>query len=80
MVDTGRAAVPITVGSPLKDWVEATDLQPCRQTGGRKIVEIALSTSAGYTAPDEMREDYREDYTAAYDGDEFAESIAYVQA
>jgi len=35
-IGTGGAAVPITLGSPLKDWVEATDVQPYRQIGGRK--------------------------------------------
>ena len=76
VIGTGGAAVPVTVGSPLKDWVEATDLEPYRQVGGRKIVEVALSTIAGYAPSVEIREDYM----ACYDGDKFAESIAYVQA
>jgi pimeloyl-ACP methyl ester carboxylesterase len=76
VVGTGGAAVPVTVGSPLKEWVEATDLEPYRQIGGRKIVEIALSTIAGYTPSDEIRDDY----IASYEGDKFAESVAYVQA
>ena len=76
VVGSGGAAVPVTVSPPLKDWVEATDLEPYRQLGGRKIVEIALSTIAGYTPSDEIREDY----IAGYEGDKFAESIAYVQA
>jgi pimeloyl-ACP methyl ester carboxylesterase len=76
VVGTGGAAVPLTLGSPLKDWVEATDLTPYRQIGGRKIVEVALSTIAGYTPSDEIRKDY----IASYDGDKFADSIPYVQA
>jgi pimeloyl-ACP methyl ester carboxylesterase len=76
VIGTGGAAVPITLGSPLKDWVEATDLEPYRRIGGRAIVEIALDTIAGYTPPEEIRDDY----IAGYDGDKFAESIAYVQA
>ena len=76
VIGTGGAAVPVTVGSPLKDWVEATDLEPYRQIGGRKIVEIAPSTIAGYPLSDEIREDY----IASCEGDKFAESIAYVQA
>ncbi|MUL85785.1 MULTISPECIES: alpha/beta fold hydrolase [unclassified Mycolicibacterium] len=76
VVGTGGAAVPITLGSPLKDWVEATDLEPYRQLGGRKIVEIALDTVAGYTPSDEIREDYLNSYA----GDKFAETIPYVQA
>jgi pimeloyl-ACP methyl ester carboxylesterase len=76
VIGTGGAAVPITVGSPLKEWVEATDLEPYRQIGGRKIVEIALDTIADYTPTAEVRDDY----IASYDGNKFAESIAYVQA
>ena len=76
VVGTGGAAVPLVLGDPLKEWVEATDLEPYRQIGGRKIVEIALSTINGYTPSDEIRDDY----IASYAGDKFAESIAYVQA
>jgi pimeloyl-ACP methyl ester carboxylesterase len=76
VIGTGGAAVPITLGSPLKDWVEATDLEPYRQIGGRAIVEIALDTIAGYTPSAGIRDDY----IASYDGEKFAESIAYVQA
>lgn len=75
VVGTGGAAVPVTVGSPLKEWVEATDLEPYRRLGGEQIVEIALSTIAGFTPSDEARADYR----ASYAGDKFAESISYVQ-
>lgn len=42
VVGSGGAAVPIQVTGVLKDWVEATDLEPYRQFGGRNIVEIAL--------------------------------------
>jgi pimeloyl-ACP methyl ester carboxylesterase len=76
VIGTGGAAVPITLGSPLKDWVEATDLEPYRQIGGRKIVEIARDNIAGYTPSAEIRDDY----IASYDGNKFAETIAYVQA
>jgi pimeloyl-ACP methyl ester carboxylesterase len=51
-------------------------LEPYRQIGGRKIVEIALDTIEGYTPSDEIRDDY----IASYDGDKFADSIPYVQA
>jgi pimeloyl-ACP methyl ester carboxylesterase len=76
VVGSGGAAVPVTVEGPLKEWVEATDLEPYRQIGARTIVEIALGTIAGYTPSDEVREDY----IASYEGDKFAESIPYVQA
>jgi pimeloyl-ACP methyl ester carboxylesterase len=76
VVGTGGAAVPLALGEPLKGWVEATDLEPYRQLGGRKIVEIALGTIEGYEPSDEIREDYM----ASYEGDKFADSIPYVQA
>ena len=76
VIGTGGAAVPITLGSPLKEWVEATDLEPYRQIGGRKIVEIALDTIAGYQPSQRIRDDYIE----SYDGNKFADTISYVQA
>lgn len=76
VIGSGGAAVPITVTGVLKDWVETTDLEPYRQFGGRRIVEIALSTIAGYTPSDEIREDYM----ACYEGDRFADTIPYAQA
>ncbi len=76
VIGTGGAAVPITLGSPLKDWVEATDVEPYRQIGGRTIVDIALDTIAGYRPSQRIRDDY----IASYDGHKFADSIAYVQA
>ena len=76
VVGTGGAAVPLILRDPLKEWVEATDLEPYRQIGGRKIVEIALDTIEGYTPSDEIRDDY----IASYDGDKFADTIPYVQA
>jgi pimeloyl-ACP methyl ester carboxylesterase len=76
VIGSGGAAVPITVTGVLKDWVEASDLEPYRQFGGRAIVEIALSTIAGYKPSDEIREDYM----ACYEGDRFADTIPYAQA
>jgi pimeloyl-ACP methyl ester carboxylesterase len=76
VVGSGGAAVPIQVTGVLKDWVEATDLEPYRQFGGRKIVEIALSTIAGYRPSAEIREDY----LSGYEGDRFADTIPYAQS
>ena len=54
--------MPLEVTGVLKDWVEATDLEPYRQLGGRKIVELALSTIDGYIPTVEIREDYMSGY------------------
>ena len=76
VVGSGGAAEPLDVTGVLKEWVEAADLSPYRRIGGRKIVEIALSTIAGYTPSDEIREDYM----SCYEGDRFADTIPYAQS
>lgn len=76
VVGSGGAAVPLELTGILKDWVEATDLEPYRALGGRKIVEIALSTIEGYTPSAEIREDYM----SGYEGDRFADTIPYAQS
>lgn len=76
VVGSGGAAVPITVEGPLKDWVFATDLQPYRDIGGEAIVDVALSTIAGYSPPAHIRADYR----ASYAGERFAETIPYARS
>ena len=76
VVGTGAAAVPLDVTGVLKEWIEAPDLEPYRKIGGRKIVEIALGTIAGYTPSDEIREDY----ISSYEGDRFADTIPYAQS
>jgi pimeloyl-ACP methyl ester carboxylesterase len=76
LIGSGGAAVPINVTSALKDWVESTELEPYRRLGGSAVVEIALSSIAGYTPSDEIRDDYM----TSYAGDRFADSIPYVQS
>ena len=76
VVGTGGVAVPIELGSPLRDWVFAPDLEPYRQVEPREMVGAALDTIQGYPLP----EDVREDYLSGYDGDRFVESMRYVQA
>jgi pimeloyl-ACP methyl ester carboxylesterase len=76
VVGSGGAAVPLDVTGVLKEWIEAPDLEPYRQIGGRKIVETTLGTIAGYTPSDEIREDYM----SCYEGDRFADTIPYAQS
>jgi hypothetical protein len=38
---TNTTVVPLQVTGVLKEWVEAADLEPYRQLGGRKIVELS---------------------------------------
>jgi pimeloyl-ACP methyl ester carboxylesterase len=74
-VGTGGTSVPIDLGSPLKEWVEAPDVEPWRKLDGREIVQAALGTLERYRPTDTAQEDY----LAAYAGERFAESMAYVR-
>jgi pimeloyl-ACP methyl ester carboxylesterase len=76
VLGTGAASFPLELGSPLKDWVEAPDLEGLRKTDPRAIVASAQSTLEHYSLPDAIREDY----LSAYDGDRFVESARYVRA
>lgn len=76
VVGTGGAAVPLQLGDPLKEWVEAPSLEPYRKIDGRQIVTAAIGTLEHYT-PSVVA---REDYLASFEGERFAESMRYVQA
>jgi pimeloyl-ACP methyl ester carboxylesterase len=76
VVGSGGAAVPLQLGSPRKDWVQAPDLEAFRGADPGQIVAGALTGITRYPLPDPVREDYR----SAYDGDRFVESLRYVRA
>jgi pimeloyl-ACP methyl ester carboxylesterase len=76
VVGSGGTAVPLQLGSPLKEWVEAPDLEPFRVADPRQIVAGALSGLERYALPDPVREDY----LSSYEGDRFVESMRYVRA
>jgi pimeloyl-ACP methyl ester carboxylesterase len=76
VVGSGGAAYPLQLGGVLSEWIEAPDLEPYRRAGGRQIVEGAIGTLERYTPSDAAREDY----LSSYEGDRFAESMAYVRA
>jgi pimeloyl-ACP methyl ester carboxylesterase len=75
VVGSGGAAVPLQLGSRLKEWVETTDLQEYRSADPRQIVAGALTGIKRYALPDAIREDY----LSSYGGDRFAESMRYVR-
>jgi pimeloyl-ACP methyl ester carboxylesterase len=76
VVGTGGAAVPLQLGEPLREWVEAPDLEPYRRIDGRQIVSAAMGMLGRYTLSDRAREDY----LSAYQGERFAESMRFVRA
>jgi pimeloyl-ACP methyl ester carboxylesterase len=75
VVGSGGTAVPLRLGSLLKDWVEAPDLDRFRAADPRQIVAGALSGIERYALPDPVREDY----LSSYEGDRFVESMRYVR-
>jgi len=75
VVGTGGTAVPLQLGDPLKEWVEAPSLEPYRKIDGREVVKFAMTTLERYTPTAGAREDY----LASYAGERFAESMRYVQ-
>jgi pimeloyl-ACP methyl ester carboxylesterase len=76
VVGSGGAAFPLELGSVLKEWVEAPDLEAYRRADPREIVGPALNAGIErYALPDFVREDY----LSSYEGDRFVESMRYVR-
>lgn len=75
VVGSGGAAVPLQLGSRLKDWVEAPDLDSFRSADPRQIVAGALTGIQQYALPEAVREDY----LSSYEGDRMVESMRYVR-
>jgi pimeloyl-ACP methyl ester carboxylesterase len=76
VIGSGGSAFPLELGSMLKEWVEAPDLERYRRTDPRQIVASALGGIERYGLPDFVREDY----LACYEGDRFVESMRYVRS
>jgi pimeloyl-ACP methyl ester carboxylesterase len=76
VVGSGGSAFPLELGSPLKDWIDAPDLEAYRDLDPRQVVAGALGDIEGYVLPDRVREDY----LSAYEGDRLVESMRFVRA
>jgi pimeloyl-ACP methyl ester carboxylesterase len=75
VVGSGGSAVPLQLGSRLKDWVEAPGLEEFRRADPRQIVAGALTGIQRHVLPDCIREDY----LSSYEGDRMVESMRYVR-
>jgi pimeloyl-ACP methyl ester carboxylesterase len=75
-IGTGGAAVPLQLGSPLKEWVEAPNIVPWLKIDGQQVVNVAISTLERY----KLSEVARADHLASYAGDRFAQSMRFVRS
>jgi pimeloyl-ACP methyl ester carboxylesterase len=75
VVGSGAAAVPL-LGGPLRDWIEAPDLESFRRADPRQFVTAALASMKRSVTPEAVLEDY----LASYHGSRLAESVRYVRA
>ena len=75
VVGSAAAAVPL-LGGPLRDWIEAPDLEAFRRADPRQLVAgVLASMKRSVTA-----EAVLEDYLASCQGNRLAESMRYVRA
>jgi pimeloyl-ACP methyl ester carboxylesterase len=75
VIGSGGTAVPLQLGSPLNDWIDASDLDRFRAADPRQIVAGVLSSIERYVLPDPVRDDY----LSSYEGDRFVESMRYAR-
>ena len=75
VVGSGGVAFPLQLGSRLKDWVDAPDLEQYRNADPRQIVADSLTSIERHELPNHVREDY----LSSYEGDRFVESMRYVR-
>jgi pimeloyl-ACP methyl ester carboxylesterase len=76
VIGNGTSAVPLQVGSVLKDAVEAPSLDALRSLDPRQAVASILAFVERYELPDHVREDF----LSSYEGDRFAESTRFVRS
>jgi pimeloyl-ACP methyl ester carboxylesterase len=75
VIGGGTAAVPLELGGPLADVVNAPDLEQLRAMDPRDVVNSILVYDR-----DELPDYVREDFLSAYDGDRLAESVRFVRS
>jgi pimeloyl-ACP methyl ester carboxylesterase len=76
VIGNGTAAVPIQIGSVLKDVVEAPDLTAFRNVDPHDSVASVLAFVERYQLPDHVRQDF----LSSYEGDRFVESLRFVRS
>jgi pimeloyl-ACP methyl ester carboxylesterase len=75
VVGSGAAAVPL-LGSPLRDWIEAPDLEAIRRADPQVLIGGPLASLKRFETPEPVLEDY----LASYQGNRLAGSMRYLRA
>jgi pimeloyl-ACP methyl ester carboxylesterase len=75
-VGGGATASPLRATGLLREFIEAPNLDQFRAADPGPLIAGAVRSIPGYTAPDEVVEDY----VASYAGTRFAESIEFVRS
>ncbi len=76
VIGNGTAAVPVQIGTVLKDVVEAPNLDALRNMDPREAVDSVLKFVERYKLPEHVREDF----LSSYEGDRFVESLRFVRS
>src|SRR6516165_4282189 len=61
VVGSGAAAVPL-LGSPLRDWIEASDLEAIRRADPQRLIGAALASMKRSETPEPVLADYLASY------------------
>ena len=75
-IGNGTAAMPVQIGSVLKDVVEAPNLDALRQIDPHQGVDSVLELVEHYKLPEHVHQDFLQ----SYEGDRFAESTRFVRS
>jgi pimeloyl-ACP methyl ester carboxylesterase len=76
VVGAGGATFPLQVDGLLKTFIDAGSIEPFKELNPADVISQSVGSIKNYDVPAIVREDY----TKAYSGDRFAQSVAYVQS
>jgi pimeloyl-ACP methyl ester carboxylesterase len=76
VIGAGAATFPLQVDGLLKTFIDAGSIAPFKELNPADVISQSVGSMKNYDVPAIVREDY----TKAYSGDRFAQSVAYVQS
>ena len=76
VVGAGGATFPLQVDGLLKTFIEAGSIEPFKELDPADVIRQSVGAIKNYDVPTIVRDDY----VKSYSGDQFAQSVAYVQS